>query len=500
MGLDDYALRFKFAAAFVVLPTIGVLVANRLGLGPLALAGVMIGLGGVCVAAFETSIAVPLRRAAGILDGSADASTIVIGERRDEVGQLIRAGLTLKTAAAAEVLAARRALEERDVDRARREALVAMVETVERSVAAASEDVAGRTQEMTATVDAMGRSVRSVESECANLAGVAAESVRSSQSVASATEQLAASIREISARVGDTARVSRDAVDASTATRATIDSLKQAVHRIANVAKLIGDIAAQTNLLALNATIEAARAGEAGKGFAVVAGEVKSLANQTARSTEEITREVEAVRTATEHAVAAVGNIDARIADLDQISSAVAAAMEEQSVATQEIARTINHTAEAAQQVSRCVEVVSRETGETGTRAAHLDAIAGQLIGSIDKMRQSVISALRGTSKDTDRRNVDRVEVGWRATVLAAGVSVPVEIEDLSPGGARLRLSAPLGAADRGVLRIPEVPGDLPFRITGQTETRAHLSFVLTPDASAALKRSLDRFGDRRSA
>ena len=185
------------------------------------------------------------------------------------------------------------------------------------------------------------------------------------------------------------------------------------MHRIAHVAKLIGDIAAQTNLLALNATIEAARAGDAGKGFAVVAGEVKSLASQTARSTEEITREVEAVRSATESAVEAVDNINARIAELDQISTAVAGAMEQQSIATQEIARTINQTAKSAQQVSSYVNAVSTETGQTGKQAEHLNDIAGRVVSSIESMRQSIIGSLRTSTKEADRRNNDRFEVNW---------------------------------------------------------------------------------------
>jgi hypothetical protein len=310
---------------------------------------------------------------------------------------------------------------------------------------------------------------------------------------------LAASIREISAQVGNSAKISRDAVDASETTRATIDVLRTAVRRIANVAKLIGDIAAQTNLLALNATIEAARAGDAGKGFAVVAGEVKSLANQTARSTEEITREVEAVRSATESAVVAVDNINARIAELDQISTAVAGAMEQQSVATQEIARTINQSAKSAQQVSTYVNVVSTETGETGKRAEHLNTIAHQVVTGIEKMRQTIISSLRTTTKETDRRANERVEVEWRGEVISGGTSTSVEIEDLSEGGARLKLSAPLGALRTGILRVAELSTDLPFRISKNTGSSAHLSFDLTPDIADKLRRRLDERGAVRA-
>ena len=495
MDINNIALRYKLAIPFLVLILTGYLLETFSPLGHLEIVAVLAVIAGAAIFLLDRSVVPALRQVAEALTALGSGGVfadIPGGDREDEIGNVIRAFRAAKSVAEHHVIAERREIARRDMDAERRIALVSMVETVEKSVSAAAVEVAARTDEMASTVSEMARSVQAVEGECDVLVGIANESVLSSQTVASATEQLAASIREISSQVGNSARISRDAVDASTTTRATIDALRTAVRRIANVAKLIGDIAAQTNLLALNATIEAARAGDAGKGFAVVAGEVKSLANQTARSTEEITREVEAVRSATESAVVAVDNINARISELDQISTAVAEAMEQQSIATQEIARTINQSAKSAQQVSTYVNVVSTETGATGKRAEHLNTIANQVVTGVEKMRQSIINSLRTTTKEANRRNNDRVEVGWQAELVVDGRSVTVDIEDLSEGGAKIKLPTPLGSLSKGILRVAELPGDLPFRVTKKTDTCVHLSFELTPEISARLKRRLD--------
>ncbi|HAM48781.1 MAG TPA: hypothetical protein DCO73_13695, partial [Alphaproteobacteria bacterium] len=173
--------------------------------------------------------------------------------------------------------------------------------------------------------------------------------------VAAATEELSASEREISTQVAHSAGVAREAVARSREAGNAMAVLDRAGLQIGEVAKLISEIASQTNLLALNATIEAARAGEAGKGFAVVAGEVKNLAAQTARATDEISGNITAIQAATKEAVAAIGEIDTTIGQLDESSTAIAAAVEQQTAATGEIARNIDAgsrgTAEVTQNV-----------------------------------------------------------------------------------------------------------------------------------------------------
>ena len=206
--------------------------------------------------------------------------------------------------------------------------------------------------------------------------------------VAAAAEELSSSIAEITRQVEQSSSVSRQAAHEAQRTTLTVQGLAESSARIGDVVHLINDIASQTNLLALNATIEAARAGEAGKGFAVVAGEVKNLANQTGRATEEIAMQINNVQAATQDAVDAINGIVGRIEELNNIATAIAAAMEEQSAATQEIARGVHHASDGVQAVTRSISGVTEASFQTGSAADQVltsaQLLAGESVGLKD--------------------------------------------------------------------------------------------------------------------
>ncbi|SBW08026.1 Chemotaxis sensory transducer [uncultured Alphaproteobacteria bacterium] len=208
--------------------------------------------------------------------------------------------------------------------------------------------------------------------------------------VSAATEELSASIREIAGQVEQAAEIAGSAVRDAERTNTMVQGLADAAARIGDVVKLINNIASQTNLLALNATIEAARAGEAGKGFAVVAGEVKSLATQTAKATEDISKQISAVQSATRDAVTAIESIGSTIVRINDIAAAVASAVEQQGAATQEIARSVQGAAEGSSQMSHTIAAVSDLAGQTSGTARDLSAAVDGLSSQTARLSDQV--------------------------------------------------------------------------------------------------------------
>jgi methyl-accepting chemotaxis protein len=222
------------------------------------------------------------------------------------------------------------------------------------------------------------------------VASASEEATSNVQSVASATEEMSSSINEISRQVQDSARIASEAVGQARSTTDRVSELSKAATRIGDVVELINTIAGQTNLLALNATIEAARAGEAGRGFAVVASEVKALAEQTAKATGEIGQQISGIQAATQDSVNAIKTISGTIERLSEISSAIAAAVEEQGAATQEISRNVQQAARGTQQVSANITDVQRGATETGSASSQVLSAAQTLSGDSKRLKQEV--------------------------------------------------------------------------------------------------------------
>jgi methyl-accepting chemotaxis protein len=215
------------------------------------------------------------------------------------------------------------------------------------------------------------------------------------QSVAAATEELASSVREISAQVQESNRIAASAVTQADETDSRINALSQAANRIGDVIKLITSVAEQTNLLALNATIEAARAGEAGRGFAVVAQEVKALAAQTAKATDEIGIQIAGMQTATQEAVGSIKMISSTIGKISEITTAISAAIEEQGAATQEISGNIQRTADGTSQVAGTIAEVSHGANQTGAASSQLLSSAKQLSDSTTTLQAEIDGFLK---------------------------------------------------------------------------------------------------------
>ncbi len=339
----------------------------------LALAGLAIG-GGLALA-IGTSIAAPVvgmtvgmtHLAGGELDIDIPALN-----RTDEIGKMAQAMSVFKTNAIE-----RRAMAEREAkDVAAREQraqrIAQLTGDFDRAVGETIATLAGAATEMEATAQGMSATAEETNRQATVVAAATEQASANVQTVATAAEELSSSIAEIGRQVAQSTRAAQAATQEARQTDNAVTGLATAAQRIGEVISLINDIASQTNLLALNATIEAARAGDAGKGFAVVANEVKSLANQTAKATDDITTQIGAVQTATRDAVGAIRSIVQRIAEISEIAAAVASAVEEQSAATQEIARNVQEAAQGTQEVAENISGVTRAASEAGAASAQV--------------------------------------------------------------------------------------------------------------------------------
>jgi methyl-accepting chemotaxis protein len=250
--------------------------------------------------------------------------------------------------------------------------------------------VSSASTELEAAANTLTKTAETTQQLSGAVASASEEASANVQSVASATEEMTSSVNEISRQVQESAKIAGDAVKQAQETDARINELSQAAGRIGDVVKLITAIAEQTNLLALNATIEAARAGEAGRGFAVVASEVKALAAQTGKATEEISAQIAGMQTATQDSVAAIKAIGGTIGRISEIASTISAAVEEQGAATQEIARNVGEAAKGTQQVASNITDVNRGASETGSASAQVLSSAQSLSSESNHLKLEV--------------------------------------------------------------------------------------------------------------
>jgi methyl-accepting chemotaxis protein len=283
---------------------------------------------------------------------------------------------------------------EQDKDRSakaeRATRMEARIVEFETAVRAALDNLQRSANSMQATAQSMSATADQSSALVSAVASAAEETSANVQTVSSGTEELSSSIAEIGRQVVTSAQIAGKAVDEAGATDATMHGLADNASRISVVVDLIQVIASQTNLLALNATIEAARAGEAGRGFAVVASEVKSLANQTAKATDEIRSQIASMQQVTTSAVSAIRNIGQTIGEINDVTTAIAAAVEEQGAATREIARNIQHAAGGTAEVSSNIIGVSTASAEAGRSASEVLSASDELRREADMLRSEI--------------------------------------------------------------------------------------------------------------
>jgi methyl-accepting chemotaxis protein len=343
------------------------------------------------VAARIVSMAGEMRDlAGGKLDGDLDRFA-----SKDEIGDMADALKVFQSNA----IEMKRLEGEQDAIRAgseadKREAMYALAGSFEATVAQVVGTVASAATQLEATAETLTRTASDTASHSNAVARTADLSANNVQTVASASEEMTASIAEIAQQVSTAADVARRASQEAADTTATVQRLADSADRIGRVVSLIADIAGQTNLLALNATIEAARAGEAGRGFAVVASEVKSLAEQTAKATDEIRSQIGGVQSATGDAVSAIDSIAGVIGQINEISAAISAAVEEQMAAVREIGRNTADVAAATSEVSQAIGLVQQGSQETGAAAEQSLGAARELGQQADLLTREVAAFL----------------------------------------------------------------------------------------------------------
>ncbi|HYH18934.1 MAG TPA: methyl-accepting chemotaxis protein [Azospirillum sp.] len=319
------------------------------------------------------------------------ATEIPARDRGDEIGAMAKALEVFKESLIeADRLRTEQEAQKIAAEQQRRAMMLELADDFEGHVNGVVEHVSAAAREMNATATAMSAAAEQATRQAGAAATAAEQASANVQTVASAAEELSSSIAEIGRQVSQSSDIARHAVGQAERTNGIVGGLNQAAQKIGEVVELINTIAGQTNLLALNATIEAARAGEHGKGFAVVASEVKSLANQTAKATEEIAGQINGVQGATQEAVGAIQEILKTIGDISRTTTMIASAVEQQQAATGEIARNVEQAARGTQEVATNIVGVNAAAVEAGRAAGQVLQESGELSRQSESLRREV--------------------------------------------------------------------------------------------------------------
>lgn len=420
-----------------------------------------------------------------------DVSIHIAGaDRGDELGEMSRALVVFKEGETTrQALEAERSKEQEIKDR-RQTAMEQLTADFNQSVRDVLKLVGQSAHNLRDVAQVMTNVAQDTGEQSTTVAAAAEQAAANVQTVAVATEELSASELEIARQVSHSSDVSLAAQEESRRIDVMVSTLSQATAQIGDVVNLIKDVAEQTNLLALNATIEAARAGEAGKGFAVVAGEVKSLANQTAKATEDIRKHIDSVQTATKEVIAAISGIGQTISDISQTTTIISDAVQQQTIATHEISRNVAEASNGTHEVTASIALVKNGAGETRIKATEVLATADELITQAEELSQEVVHFLDAIRQVGDRRHYERVACTLPVRAALNGRNISSALQDISIGGVRLNSDVQGELGTLVVLTIADWP-PVRGRIIGNENGNTRLQFSLDPTVRRMLTEQL---------
>jgi methyl-accepting chemotaxis protein len=438
---------------------------------------------------------------------SGDVDVAIPGnERGDELGTMAKAVQVFKDNAIAK-------LRLEDTQKVDRDALTRRQEEIDQLIGFFGRSMSGSFKSLSVTSADMSRTSVSLETaaqttgdQAITVLGEVGQTSVNIQTVAAASQELSASISEIGRQASESARGSTVAMQQAEDVVAKVEELRHAADQIGNVVKLINTIAGQTNLLALNATIEAARAGESGRGFAVVAGEVKALAEQTAKATSDIASQVASIQAATNGAAEAIQGITTTIRSVNEIAVAIATAVEQQGAATTEIARSIEAVTVNAATMTRSMEQVQGAVAASSSSAAEVKRTTLALSADTGVLSSEVQDFLASLSDLGESRQLRALDVNLSASAVAAGQSVAGQVRKVSPG--LVLFDGPLQVAAGTLVELKIETMDRPLRgrfvdrIAGGCQIQLllnheHLSFMESAMTRLAVAAGVPRGNNR---